>query len=323
VDVKTKVTKEKKEAKETNFTEFDRSQGLGGSDIPALLGFSKWKTPLSLYLEKTGELDADAAIKQNSRHILDMGKMLEPYVIQSFEEETGEKVIRQQERIFHPKHKFLWATIDGMCGNLVVEIKTTASYVTDWKTSVPLYVLAQVAFYSSLLNSDGAKIVVMFRDSGEIRTYNYQRDVASEEQIIKQAVEFWDNVCKKTPPEPSSYAEAQILFKDVTADKKVIATSEDMAVIAKMLQLKKELNEKETEFDTLKTSICTRLSDAQTLEDGQGNCLATWKIRNSSRLSTDTLKTTHPDIYKECLLRSTVRNFTLAQQSGFAASACG
>lgn len=303
---------------EADKKEFDRTQGLGGSDIPALLGFSKWKTPLALYLEKIGEIDSDAAIKQNSRHILDMGKMLEPYVINSFEEETGEKVVRQQERIFHPKHKFLWATIDGMCGNLVVEIKTTSSYVADWKHNVPLYVLAQVAHYSSLLNSDGAKIVVMFRDSGEIRTYSYQRDAASEEQIIKQAIEFWDNVRKKTPPEPSSYAEAQILFKDVKADKKVIATSEDMAVIAKMLQLKKELNEKETEFDTLKTSICTKLGDAPILEDERGNCLATWKTRNSSRLSTDALKTTHPDIYKECLLRSTVRNFNLVQQSSAA-----
>jgi predicted phage-related endonuclease len=210
-----------------------------------------------------------------------------------------------------------------MCGNLVIEIKTTSSFVTDWKHSVPLYVLAQVAYYSYLLNSDGAKIVAMFRDSGEIRTYSYQRDVASEEQIIKQAVEFWDNVCKKTPPEPTSYAEAQLLFKDAKVDKKVVATGEDMAAITKMLQLKKELNEKETEFDTLKASICTKLGDAPTLEDEQGNCLATWKIRNSSRLSTDTLKTAHPDIYKECLLRSTVRNFNLIPQSDFAASVCG
>ena len=93
------------EDKETkvNKKEFDRTQGLGCSDISALLGFSKWKTPPALYLEKIGEIDSDAAIKQNSRHIFDMGRMLEPYVIQSFEEETEEKVVRQQERIFHPK----------------------------------------------------------------------------------------------------------------------------------------------------------------------------------------------------------------------------
>lgn len=295
---------------------FDRTKGLGGSDIPALLGFSKWKTPLDLYLEKIGEIkEGDIVIKQNSKHILDMGKTLEPYVIQSFQEETGEKVIRQQERIFHPKHNFLWGTIDGVCNDLVVEVKTTASYVDSWKESVPLYVLAQVAYYVHLLNFSGAKIIVLFRDTGEIRTYVYQRDIASEEQIIKTAIDFWDRVCKRIPPEPSSYAEAQLLFKDVAVDKKVIATGEDIAAISKMLQLKKDMDEKEKEFNALKTNICARLKDAPILEDGQGNCLVTWKTRNSTRLSTEALKTTYPNIYSECLLRSTVRNFNLVQQS--------
>jgi len=319
VDAKTKVTKEEKEA---SFTEFDRTQGLGGSDIPALLGFSKWKSPLDLYLEKTGEKENDITSKQNIRHILDMGKMLEPYVIQSFQEEEGTKVIRQQERIFHPKHKFLWGTIDGMCGNLVIEVKTTASYVEGWKNSIPLHVLAQVAYYSYLLNSAGAKIIVMFRDSGEIRTYSYQRNQASEEQMIKLAVEFWDSVCKKTPPVPTSYAECRLLFKNVIPDKKVIATSEDTAIIAKMLYLKKEIDEKEKAYDALKTSICNKLEDAPLLVDAQGNCLVTWKERNSSRLSTEALKTVYPVVYNECLLKSTVRNFSIkASESNFASFA--
>ncbi|CAL7961357.1 putative YqaJ domain-containing protein [Gammaproteobacteria bacterium] len=290
--------------------EFDRTKGLGGSDIPALLGFSKWKTPLDLYLEKTGEKENDIT-KQNTRHILNMGKMLEPYVIQSFQEDEGVKVIRQQERIFHPKHKFLWGTIDGMCGDQVIEIKTTSSYVTDWKNNVPLHVLAQVAYYAHLLNSAGAKIIVMFRDTGEIRTYSYQRNQDSEEQMINHAIKFWDSVCKKTPPAPTSYEECQLLFKDVAPDKKVIATGEDITTISKMLQLKKEIDEKEKAYDVLKTSICSKLEDAPLLVDEQGNCLVTWKERNSSRLSTEALKTAYPAAYSECLLKSTVRNFSI------------
>ena len=298
---------------------FDRTQGLGGSDIPVLLGFSKWKTPLDLYLEKIGEQPIDAATKQNTKHILDMGKMLEPYVIQSFQEEEGAKVTRQQDRIFHSNHKFLWGTIDGMCGDQVIEVKTTASFISDWKNNVPLHVLAQVAYYSCLLNSSGAKIIVMFRDTGDIRTYSYQRNQASEEQVINHAVEFWSNVCKKIPPAPTSYEECQLLFKNVAPDKKVIATREDATTVAKMIQLKKEIDEKEKAYDELKTSICSKLEDAPLLVDERGNCLVTWKERNSSRVSTDTLKTTYPSIYAECLRKSTVRNFVLTQQ---AVSAC-
>jgi len=290
--------------------EFDRSKGVGGSDIPALLRLSKWKSPLDLYLEKIGEA-TEKSIKENQKHILGMGKTLEPYVIQSFEEDTGDKVTRQQERILHPKYDFLWGTIDGVCGDKVIEIKTTSSYVDCWKESVPQYVLAQVAYYANLLNTNGAKIVVLFRDSGEIRTYAYERDQEAEEQIITSAVDFWDMVCKRTPPAPTNYEEAQSIFKNITSDKKVIASTQDIEAIERMRQLKKELDEKEKEYDTLKTNICTKLGDAPVLVDEQGHCLATWKERNNTRVSVDTLKNLHPAIYSECLLKSTIRNFSL------------
>jgi putative phage-type endonuclease len=289
---------------------FDRTKGVGGSDIPVLLGLSKWKSPLDLYLEKIGEA-TENSIKENQKHILGMGKTLEPYVIQSFEEDTGDKVTRQQERILHPKYNFLWGTIDGVCGDKVIEIKTTSSYVDSWKESVPQYVLAQVAYYANLLNTNGAKIVVLFRDNGEIRTYAYERDIEAEGQIITSAVDFWDMVGKRTPPTPTNYEEAQTIFKNVTSDKKVIASTQDIAAIERMHQLKKELDEKEKEYDTLKTSICAKLGDAPVLVDEQGHCLATWKERNSSRVSVDTLKNLHPAIYSECLLKSTIRNFSL------------
>ena len=101
----------------------------------------------------------------------------------------------------------------------MVEVKTTASYVASWKNDVPTYVLSQVAYYSNLLNSAGAKIVVFFRDNGDIRTYEYQRDLNSEEHIIKMAVEFWCNVTTKNPPSATSYKEVQILFKNVVQNK--------------------------------------------------------------------------------------------------------
>ena len=36
-----------------------RQTGIGGSDVAAILGLSKWKTPLDIYLAKTGEVDQE------------------------------------------------------------------------------------------------------------------------------------------------------------------------------------------------------------------------------------------------------------------------
>jgi predicted phage-related endonuclease len=298
---------------------FDRTKGLGGSDIPALLGFSPWKTPMELYLEKLGDIKEDALnTRPKTKHILNMGKMLEPYVIQSFQEDSMEVITRQQERVYHPEHKFLWGTIDGMCNGLVVEVKTTASYVEGWKNDVPVHVLSQVAYYSNLLNSAGAKIIVLFRDNGDIRTYEYRRDLSSEEHIIRAAVEFWHNVTTKNPPSATSYKEAQILFKNVIQDKKVIASSEDLAVVEKMRQLKNEIEKKEEEYDALKLGVCNKLGNASMLEDALGNCLATWKERNCTRLNIEDLKQDQPNIYSKYLARSTTRNFSLKTNEQYA-----
>ncbi|WP_196802087.1 YqaJ viral recombinase family protein, partial [Clostridium cadaveris] len=34
----------------------ERQKGIGGSDVGAILGVNKWKTPFQVYLEKTEEI---------------------------------------------------------------------------------------------------------------------------------------------------------------------------------------------------------------------------------------------------------------------------
>ena len=34
----------------------ERQRGIGGSDVGAILGVNKWKTPFEVYLEKTEEI---------------------------------------------------------------------------------------------------------------------------------------------------------------------------------------------------------------------------------------------------------------------------
>lgn len=291
---------------------FDRNKGLGGSDIPVLMGLSPWKTPHDLYLEKIGKA-TEKSIKENQKHILGMGKTLEPYIIRSFEEDTGDKVTRQQEIITHPIYDFLYGTIDGVCGDKLIEIKTTSSYVDSWNESPPKYVLAQVAYYANLLNTNGAKIVVLFRDTGEIRTYTYERDQEAEEQIITSAVGFWDMIRNKIIPDPANYEEARNIFKCAIPYIETIASDQNIAAIEKMRQLKNELEEKKKEYDALKTIICTSLGDSPVLVDEQGHCLATWKEKQVSRLDLGKLKGKYPEVYKDCLNAIITRIFYLKQ----------
>lgn len=288
----------------------DRKKGLGGSDIPVLLGLSKWKSPLDLYLEKTNS-SFSAPRTDEGNNILNMGKELEPYVTKLYETNTLGMIENKQLVVYHSDHKFLWGTIDGMHNNFVFEAKTTNSRVSEWRTGIPDYIKAQVAYYSHLLNSDGAKVAVLFRDSGEFYIYDYERDEEKEKEIIKAALDFWERVQTGNPPEATTYKEAQMLYKEEDKDKKVVASPEDEDMVLKLMELKEEIKEKEKAVDLLKTFICHSLGDAPVLEDSLGNHLVTWKERSSSRVSAEILKKQYPETYKECLIKSSSRFFLI------------
>ena len=67
----------------------DRRKGIGGSDVGALLGLNKYKSPYTLWAEKSGLLHTDEVDNESMR----IGRDLEDYVAKRFMEETGHEVI--------------------------------------------------------------------------------------------------------------------------------------------------------------------------------------------------------------------------------------
>ena len=63
------------------FTAEERRNYIGGSDIAAILGMSRWKTPLKLWLEKTGEVEPDDLSENEA---VQLGIELEDFVAQKF-----------------------------------------------------------------------------------------------------------------------------------------------------------------------------------------------------------------------------------------------
>ena len=67
-----------------------RQQGIGGSDVASLLGLSKWKSALELWLEKTGQADAFSV----ENEAMYWGNVLEPVIRTQFSELTGKPVTK-------------------------------------------------------------------------------------------------------------------------------------------------------------------------------------------------------------------------------------
>lgn len=61
-----------------------RSKGIGGTDIAAIVGLNPWKSPIDVYMEKTGLVEP---IPDNEN--LYWGRELEPAVLRRYAKETG------------------------------------------------------------------------------------------------------------------------------------------------------------------------------------------------------------------------------------------
>ena len=63
----------------------NRHEYIGGSDIAAILGMSRWKTPLKLWCEKTQKLPAPDL---SNVEAVELGTDLEEFVAQKFTQKT-------------------------------------------------------------------------------------------------------------------------------------------------------------------------------------------------------------------------------------------
>ena len=67
-----------------------RRKGIGGSDAAAILGMNPWKSPMDVWLEKTGEF---TRTMKRTKDVL--GTVLEDIVAREFMARTGLKVRRR------------------------------------------------------------------------------------------------------------------------------------------------------------------------------------------------------------------------------------
>lgn len=176
-----------------------RRQGIGASDAAAICGLSRWESPYSLWLDKTGQLPLDAEENPEQR----WGKLLEPAIADAFEEDMGLRVIDRQAAVVHPEHSWMRATLDGRVTDgerqvAVYEGKTSNGW--DWRDGIPRYYMLQVQHQMATTGMELAYLVVLIGGS------DFQiREVPRDERLVRVLGElendFWHgNVLRRQPP---------------------------------------------------------------------------------------------------------------------------
>ena len=262
-----------------------RRKGIGGSDAGAILGVNKYKTPLDVYLDKTGQ---SPDVEDNDA--MYWGRALEDIVAYEYAKRTGKKVRRNNAILVHPEHKFMLANLDreivGEPG--ILEIKTAAR-ADDWgepgSDEVPESYLAQVMHYMAVTGAQFADIAVLIAGR-KFQTYTIQRDDQLIEHMIEVERDFWENnVYRLVPPDAKTMADLNNRWR-VDSGAALVASVELHQKIKFLQALRDKEKEIQEERKELEFMIKEEMAEMSEILDDQGNRLVTWKARQSKRFDT-------------------------------------
>lgn len=279
-----------------------RSTGIGGSDVAAILGLSKWKSPYAVYQEKRGE-----APPQPDNEAMRWGRYLEPVVRQAYADQTGREVRLPTDLIRHPLHAFMIANIDGVAGGgseplRIFEAKTARSgdgWGEPGTDQVPQAYLLQVQHYMEVTGVAVADVAVLIGGS-DFRLYEVPADRELQLMLIDAEAEFWRRVQSAEPPEPLSYADMVSRFGRASRADLVMADETALAAIVNLRELKVQREHLELAEEANKAAVMKLLGDADTLVDPTGRTLATWKVQaGAKRFDSAAFKAAQPSVYEQ------------------------
>jgi len=171
-----------------------RQGGLGGSDIGAIFGVSRWRGPWDVYTSKTETITADRAPDRSQR----TGQLLEEAVGKWASAELGAELIDGETRIRPGEHWMrgstdYWLEADGERTGL--ECKTAERPDDEWGATgtdqIPASYALQVRWYMAVFDAPSWVCAVFFKRTDEWRWYRLERDLEGEAAMVARAATWW------------------------------------------------------------------------------------------------------------------------------------
>lgn len=282
----------------------ERRKGIGGSDVAAIMGLSPWKTAYQVYREKRKEVE-----DWQGNNITDWGKRMEPAIRQWYSDQTGRDVRLPDKIMYHPKHPFMLASLDGFTDDgRVVEIKTARSG-KNWgepeTNQIPDYYAVQVHHYMTITGFQVADIPVSIA-GGSPSLYIVEADKEISEMIIEACAKFWERVQTGNPPDPVTYADAVARFGKIKTEGSLIASGNAILDILQIKNVRDDIKKLEEREEYLKGNLITYLGESgDTLVNESGETLLTYKLTNGRKMfDAKAFERDQPNLYQRYLKTS-------------------
>lgn len=253
-----------------------RKQGIGGSDVAAVLGVSPYRTPYQVWMDKTGK-----APECEETEILHFGQVLEQVIADEFVRRNGVKVQKRNAMYRHKDHPELVANIDRyVVGGKILECKTCNAFAADKfgkdGDSVPDEYLLQVQHYMHITGIHDAVLAVLI-GGNQYRQFELVYDSALAEFAAAKCVEFWQKYVLTNTPPPATEKDDLNAYYNARHEATINATPEIVDLIAEAKAKKAEVKALEKEIDTICFEIKNFAGNNEIITMPGGKPLATWK----------------------------------------------
>ena len=259
-----------------------RQTGIGGSDVAAIIGISKWKTPLELYQEKTHE----PMIIEETNDAMHFGSLHEPMILAEFKRRNPEMEVYGCDLTSElPDIPWIKYSPDGYVienGNKGIFEAKTARSDQDWEDGVPDYYACQVMWYMFAEELSFAYVAVLF-GGNEWRQYKIEANHTKEQEMYNACSNFWHkHVVPRSPAgltERSSFGDLTIIFPPPTKEQEFMVGTTDIVTTGLIDDLRTNIAKRKAldeENDKLKAAIIKISGGAGRLVSPSGETVANY-----------------------------------------------
>lgn len=177
-----------------------RRAGITATDLPKILGLSRYGNALSVWADKRGDLPDEPAGEAAL-----WGNLLEGPVAQEWARRNDVNLL-EIGTVAHAEHRWQMASLDRLVmgcvdGPCPLEVKTRSAFVGgDWRGDIPDDVLAQKTWQLHVTGYTHGHLAVLIGGQ-ELRSFRVDIDRDVEALVVAEAARVWAHVQTGTPPD--------------------------------------------------------------------------------------------------------------------------
>ena len=290
----------------------ERGNGIGGSQVAAIMNECPWDTPTNLYAKMIGATSDDVEVTD----AMELGNAFEKPILDIFSKRTDLKILHFQNSIFHrkdnPVHRF---SPDALCleEQKLIEAKYVPYTGKKWgeenSDQAPPHILLQVLWGLHVLGKGWNEGRIPAVLGGKYAIFNVERQDELIGAMVEAVNTFWAHVLRgreedgyvpafATDGRPETSKAMLQLYGEVRGDVEIIEQPS--------VELMEAVNEYPTVCDQIKELTANKNFYAETIKKGIGEKPGiivadrqfTWSRFPQTRVDSKRLKADMPEVFE-------------------------